>query len=225
LGVAIGIVAFMNFMVTELMRSGQRSERMRTELARSEERVSLSRDVHDLLGHSLTVVKLKSELAERLLETDPVRAKQELHEIGSITSEALAGVRATVTGLRRGNVNLELENARTSLEAAGHAVYIVGDASGVPPVVGPQLAWVLREITTNILRHAHATEVSISWGPSSLTVEDDGDGLGALQMPEAASSISAGNGIRGMRERMATVGGNLVLGESNLGGAKVEVVW
>lgn len=235
LGMAIAIVALMNFMVTELMRNGQRSECMRLELARAEERVTLSRDVHDLLGHSLTVVKLKSELAERLIETDPVRAKQELHEIGAITSEALAGVRATVTGLRRGEMSTELANARTSLEASGHTVKMLGDPSGITPALGVQLAWVIREITTNILRHAHASEVLISWGASSLTVEDDGDGLGAVPLRDDSKGVplgngndnrnESGNGIRGMRERLATVGAKLALSESSLGGAKVEVTW
>ncbi|MGY5319503.1 sensor histidine kinase [Neomicrococcus lactis] len=225
LGIAMALVFIVNLMVTQMMRAGQSAEHMRVELARAEERVKLSRDVHDLLGHSLTVVKLKSELAEKLLDAEPARAKKELHEIGEITAQALAGVRATVTGLRGASLSQELLNSQATLEAAGHAVTVSGDPVDVPPAVSVQLGWVIREVTTNILRHAHATEVLISWDVDSLTIEDDGDGWGSIRKDVSGSDAVEGNGLRGIRERLAAVDARLVLSESRFGGALVEVSW
>lgn len=172
------------------------AEELRLELATSEERETIARDVHDLLGHSLTVVKLKAELASRLIEQDPVAAQAELADIARLTGEAIAGVRGTVTGLRAGELGHQLDVSREALEAAGIEVRVEGSVTALSPAQSLPASWVLREATTNILRHARARRVRVHFEPGTLVVEDDGIGVGA----------KPGNGLRGMAERAAAAG-------------------
>lgn len=170
------------------------------DLALVAERERVARDVHDVLGHSLTVVSVKAELAERLLEADPARARAELVDIQSLTRQALAEVRATVAGLRVARLGDELAAAGAALEGAG----IEADLPTDPAVVDPRhrivLAWVLREAVTNVVRHSGARRCRVELGEDSLRVVDDGRGLGGS--PD-------GNGLSGARERVAAVGGTL----------------
>lgn len=175
------------------------ADRLRLELATSEERESLARDVHDLLGHSLTVVKLKAELAMRLIDKDPGAARAELEEITRLTGEAIAGVRGTVTGLRSSGLAEQLQASRSALESAGVAVTVSGDTAALSPAQSLPAGWVLREATTNVLRHAEARHVRISIEPGTVVIEDDGVGVRAR----------AGNGLRGMAERAAAAGATL----------------
>ncbi|MEX5237663.1 sensor histidine kinase [Kocuria arenosa] len=172
-----------------------------SELALVREREEVARDVHDILGHSLTVIALKTELAQRLLDREPERARAELDDVLRLSRESLAGVRSTVGRLRTPDFAEQVEAARTALAAAG----IEADVDGRPEsVTGPRrgvLAWALREAVTNVVRHSGATRCTVRWTPSGLTVADDGDGVLA---PE-------GNGLRGLRERVDRAGGTVTV--------------
>ena len=181
---------------------GEDYERMSRDLAIVEERERVARDVHDVLGHSLTVVTVKAELAERLVDLDPERAKEELAEIQALSRQALAEIRATVGGLRVARLGDELAAARTALAGAGIEAHVPEDPGVVDPRHRTVLAWVLREATTNVVRHSDADTCWVELATNRLTVRDDGRGLGGR--PE-------GNGIRGLRERVGAAGGRLSL--------------
>ncbi len=163
------------------------------------ERERVARDVHDVLGHSLTALSVKAELAARLIDVDPVRAKEELESIQATARHALAEVRSTVGGLRAGNLVAELATLPRVLDDAGIETTIVGTVDGTDPRHRALLAWVLRESVTNVVRHARAQSVRIELGPHGIAVTDDGRGCAGAE----------GNGLRGMRERVSAAGGSL----------------
>lgn len=179
------------------------------ELAAAAEREEIGRDVHDLLGHSLTVLTLKAEVAHRLVRRDPEAAEHELAEIVELSRSALADVRATVTRLRVPDLAGQLEASRTAFAAADIAAVFSGQASDVPLPQRELLAWALREGTTNVLRHASATHVRIGLAPGRVRVQDDGAGVAGHR---------PGNGLTGLRERVEAVGGALVLTSPAPGG-------
>jgi two-component system sensor histidine kinase DesK len=176
------------------------------------ERERVARDVHDVLGHSLTALSVKAELAARLIDLDPARAKEELESIQATARQALAEVRATVGGLRAGNLEAELAAAPRVLADAGVATRVEGSVADTDPRHRTLLAWVLRESVTNVVRHARARSVVIELGPGGIAVTDDGEGCAG---PE-------GNGLRGMRERVAGAGGSLSIAPASPG-TRVEV--
>ncbi len=194
----------------------QQRDVLENQLVITAERERVARDVHDVLGHSLTVVTVKAELAERLVDVDPAAAKAEIAAIRSLTREALSEVRATVSGLRVARLADELESARTALTDAG----IDADVPTDPAVVDPRhrivVAWVLREAITNVVRHSGAGRCEVSLGSSSLVVADDGVGPGG--------AAEAG-GLRGARERVRAAGGTLTVRPGETGGTRVEVHW
>lgn len=174
-------------------------------LAATAERERIGRDLHDLLGHTLSLVAVKSELARRLLERDPVAARREIAEVERVAREALAQVRSAVTGIRAACLAAELASARLLLESAGVTFEYRPPAQELPVEIETVLALALREAVTNIQRHAQAThaEVSVENGPGQtiLRVRDDGrGGIGAH-----------GNGLTGMRERIEALGGSLTI--------------
>ena len=181
---------------------GRQYESMSRELVLVAERERVARDVHDVLGHSLTVVTVKAELAERLVDIDPARARAELAEIQTLSRQALAEIRATVGGLRVARLGDELGSARRALEGAGIEAHVPDDPASVDPRHRTVLAWVLREATTNVVRHSDADTCWVELGSNGLVVRDDGRGLEGR--PE-------GNGIRGLRERVGAAGGTLLL--------------
>lgn len=185
------------------------------ELALHAERDRVARDVHDVLGHSLTVISVKAELAERLLDDDPQRSRAELADIQSLSRQALAEVRATVSGLRVARLDEELTDAQSALAGAGIDATLPRDASVVDPRHRIVLAWVLREAVTNVVRHSQATRCAVELGAAFLRVSDDGRGLG---------TSNPGNGLTGVRERVAAAGGTLALRADEGGrGSVVEV--
>lgn len=215
---AIQLGIFVLNMVTfALIQAGNRSERMQADLAVVSERERLARDVHDILGHTLTVVAVKAELAERLIDGDPERSRTEIADIRALVRGALADVRATVGGLRGNDLSTQLEAIRLTLGGAGVAVEVEGEHAGqVPDRLRDPLGWLVREAGTNVLRHARATRCRIRFAPGSLVIEDDGVGLG---------SSTAGNGLCGMSERMAEAGATFHVGVAALGGTRVEAGW
>ncbi|MDZ5661080.1 sensor histidine kinase [Nocardioides sp. S-58] len=194
---------------------GEREElahEARGEHALVAERERVARDVHDVLGHSLTALSVKAELAARLIDLDPDRAKQELESIQTTARQALAEVRATVGGLRAGNLEAELAAAPRVLADAGVTTQVVGAVADTDPRHRALLAWVLRESVTNVVRHARAGSVVIELGARGMSVTDDGAGCAGAE----------GNGLRGMRERVAGVGGTLSV-TATTPGTRVEV--
>jgi two-component system sensor histidine kinase DesK len=199
-----------------IINQRQMEHRALTEdLALVAERDRVARDVHDVIGHSLTVVTVKAELAERLVDADPDRAKAELAEIQSLTREALAEIRATVAGLRVARLADELASARRALAGAGIGAVLPDDPTVVDPRHRIVVAWVLREAVTNVVRHSGASRCVVELGSNLLRVTDDGTGVAGRR---------EGNGLRGARERVAAAGGTLTVGEGPEGrGTAVEV--
>ncbi len=193
----------------------RQSEDARAELALVAERDRVARDVHDVLGHSLTALSIKAELAARLIDVDPARARTELESLQETARQALAEVRSTVGGLRAANLEAELAAAPGVLADAGIQTRLVGTVADTDPRHRTLLAWVLRESVTNVVRHAGASTVSIELSRSGLVVADDGTGFGGTAGHD-------GNGLRGMRERVSAAGGTLRLSEAS--GTRVEVV-
>ena len=172
-------------------------------LAKVAERERIARDLHDVLGHTLSLITLKSELARKLVDRDPERAKLEMQDVENTSRAALADVREAIRGYRSDGFFAELSRARAALETAG----VTLQSSTVPLELSPAqefvLALVLREAVTNVVRHAEAQRCEVRLMKQDalcrLEIADDGCGCNA---PE-------GNGLRGMRERLQTIGGSL----------------
>ncbi len=204
------VIGATSILDAERGRANQRLVRADEEikrLATIAERERIARDLHDLLGHTLSVVVLKSELAARLVRVDPDRATEEVDDIQQISREALVEVRAAVSGYRARGIAAELDGARLALEAAGVEVEVQADPTDLLPEQESALAMALREAVTNVLRHADARRVTIRIGTVGgdvrLEVSDDGRG----------SAGPPGSGLTGMRERIAALGGSVVVGD------------
>ncbi|WP_019309564.1 sensor histidine kinase [Kocuria rhizophila] len=149
-------------------------ERLARELEVSRQREAVGRDVHDILGHTLTVITVKTQLAQRLVETDPRRAVAELDDVLALSREALTDVRSTVGKLRDLDLGVELVQARAALRAAGITPHL---PSSVPPLdaaTRSAFAWILREAVTNVVRHSGAAHCRVTVTSSSLRIADDG---------------------------------------------------
>ncbi|MDU1658748.1 MAG: sensor histidine kinase, partial [Stenotrophomonas maltophilia] len=173
-------------------------------LATTAERERIGRDLHDLLGHTLSLITLKLELARKLYDRDDARARQEIGEAEAIAREALAQVRSAVTGIRASDLAGELASARLLLECQQvHLQYT--PPPPMPVDVERGLALVLREAATNIVRHAQATRVQVDFmlEERQLVMQIRDDGRGGVQ--------AEGNGLCGMRERAMALGGQLSL--------------
>jgi two-component system, NarL family, sensor histidine kinase DesK len=202
----------------------------RAELARmavAEERLRISRDLHDLLGHSLSVIALKSELAGRTLESDPPRAAREIAELEAVARRSLAEVRQAVTGYRQPSLAAELAAARRMLASAGVDCRV--DAPGsydLPPEVDALLAWTVREGSTNIVRHSGARHagitVTVTGASASAELTDDGAGPPAGHGTATADG-GTGTGLAGLAERAGRLGGTLLAGAGRNGGFRVRV--
>src|SRR5215831_8560408 len=215
----------------------------RAELARmavAEERLRISRDLHDLLGHSLSVIALKSELAGRMIESDPQRAAREIGELEAVARRSLAEVRQTVTGYRQPNLAAELAAARRILASAGIDCRVDAPTSyDLPPEVDALLAWTVREASTNIVRHSGARRagitVRVTGTTASAELTDDGagpaargtPGHGATQALGTAGDLGApggpGSGLAGLAERAGRLGGTLLAGAGEHSGFRVRV--
>ncbi|MFF2507096.1 sensor histidine kinase [Streptomyces sp. NPDC058067] len=181
------------------------------------ERLRFSRDLHDLLGHTLSVIVVKSEAARRLAHRDLDAALTQVSDIESVGRQALTEIREAVTGYREGSLTTELDRARSALTAAG--IEPVVRQSGPPPAAQTEalLGWVVREAVTNVVRHSGAArcEISVDGGPERvrLRVHDNGRGA-AADPPEPGVG---GTGLRGLTERLAAAGGSLEAGPAPRG--------
>ena len=211
----VTLIAAVNTINTWLIARSVQTDRLRLELATSEEREAIARDVHDLIGHSLTVVRMKAELASKLIDRDPEAARAELDEIARLSAEAISGVRSTVTGLRTRDLDEQLSATRAVLDSAGIRLELRGEPAMLSPAQALTAAWILREATTNVLRHSLATRVLVTIAPGTLVVEDDGVGGGA-----------PGSGQRGMAERASAAGAVLHIERGGgTRGTRVELRW
>ena len=200
LGAALsGLTIIIARIALELQERRTAAER---ELTLVSQREALGRDVHDILGHSLTVLTLKAEVARRLIERDPAAASRELDEVITLSRGALADVRSTVTRLRSPDLASQVEATRTALSAARIHVDVTGSAQDIPERQRALMAWALREATTNVVRHARATNVTVHLAPGMLRVSDDGVGL---------AGDKPGNGLEGLRSRIEQEGGSLTM--------------
>jgi two-component system sensor histidine kinase DesK len=181
-------------------------------LAASAERERIARDLHDLLGHTLTLITVKAELAAKLAERDLAGAAREIRDVERISREALAQVREAVGGYRRSGLTGELANARVALTAANvKLAEKVEPPSRLSPAQDSVLAMVLREAVTNVIRHSDAQHCRIALENRDrqlhLLIEDDGRG----------GAIHEGNGLRGIRERLSEVSGQLRIDSGHTG--------
>lgn len=195
-GPGFGMVFILVSRITEHYES--RARTVEQQLQTVEERDRIARDVHDVLGHSLTVLSIKAQLARRLIETDQQRAQAELDEIEQLARDSLGQVRSTVTRLRAPQLPEELDVARSALHAGGIAADIQVEEEHSDSQL---LAWALRETVTNVLRHSQADRCLIRLAADRLLISDDGVGMAATE----------GNGLRGLRERAKREGGVVVV--------------
>jgi two-component system, NarL family, sensor histidine kinase DesK len=187
-------------------------------LAVAEERLRFARDLHDLLGHSLSVIVLKSELAGRLSDADPGRAAHEIRDVERVAREALREVREAVAGYRQRGLGQELESARATLDAAGIEARVHVASGGLPALVDSTLAWALREGVTNVIRHSRAAhaEVRVLRSDDHVALELLDDGVGC-------DGCGDGNGLRGLRERVGARDGTVAAGPRPEGGFRLAV--
>ncbi|HEX2917132.1 MAG TPA: sensor histidine kinase, partial [Edaphobacter sp.] len=194
-----------NLIAAQRIRANQKLSLAHEEieqLAKVAERERIARDLHDVLGHTLSVIVLKSELAGKLLQPNPERAQKEITEVEQIARTALAEVREAIRGYRSEGLVAELDRARATLDAAGVTLEYSSDTPKLLPAQETVLALIVREAVTNIVRHAHASHCRIRFeknaNRTALLVEDNGRG-GIRQ---------EGSGLRGMRERVESLGGD-----------------
>lgn len=191
-----------------------RHRRTAAELAVTQERLRFASDLHDIQGHHLQVISLKSELAERLLAIDPDAAREHLHETRLIAKQALEETRRLVAGYREVALDDELENAREVLAAAGARCELRVGELPADAATRSVLASVVREATTNILRHSAATHVRIALATSgdAVTLEIENDAVTPdIDGSDAAGRVP-GSGLAGLRERLTSIGGRLDAG-------------
>ncbi|MEU5992584.1 sensor histidine kinase [Spirillospora sp. NPDC047418] len=211
-----GFVVFINRYQRRMWDLHQETYAARDVLARlavTEERLRFSRDLHDLLGHSLSLIAVKSELAIRMAGTDPARAGAEMADVQRAAREALREVRAAVSGYRAVELDAELAGVRAVLEAAGVRCEI-GDPPGtLPSEVRAVLAWVIREGATNVIKHSEARHcaISITLYGGSVVLEMRNDGV-------RAGDATDGSGLTGLAERVAVLGGEITAGRHGRGG-------
>jgi two-component system sensor histidine kinase DesK len=224
-----GLIAFETLTIgvamagmTGIIRMNRELREAREEISRlavTEERLRFARDLHDLLGHSLSVIVLKAELASKMASRAPERTEAEVQDIERVARDALREVREAVAGYRQPSLSQELANARTTLAAAGIEVRVEVAAGAFPTTVDSTLAWAAREAATNVIRHSQARHVAFRLGRDDgevwLDVTDDGQG--------GAEPSGTGTGLRGLGERVQAQGGALEFGPRAEGGFQVAV--
>jgi two-component system sensor histidine kinase DesK len=191
----------------------------RAELAQAavaEERLRFSRDLHELLGHTLTLIVVKAQVVRRLAGSDPAAAAAAGGDIEQIGRQALVEVREAVTGYRERAFADELDGARSALSGAGIDVTIETAGTPLPAIVDSVFGWAVREGTTNVIRHSGARHCVIAvhraGDEATLEIRDDGAG---------GTPNGAGNGLRGLRERLAAAGGTLAAASVPDGGFRL----
>ncbi|KAB2343071.1 sensor histidine kinase [Actinomadura rudentiformis] len=221
LAVSCAVVVFINryqMRMWDLHQEAHASRQAQARLAVTEERLRFSRDLHDLLGHSLSLIAVKSELAMRMAEADPARARAEMADVRTAARGALREVRAAVRGYRAVELDAELAGVRAVLEAAGVRCE-TAPPPDLPPEIRSVLAWVIREGATNVIKHSEARHcrISLALYGESVVLEMSNDGV---RSPRG----DAGSGLTGLTERVRVVGGELTAGRDGRDGFLLRVV-
>jgi two-component system sensor histidine kinase DesK len=225
LGVSVLAAAFVGFGFITLVRSNAALRMAREEVARlaaEQERLRIARDMHDLLGHTLTTVTVKAQLARRLVYRDPGRAETELADVERLARQSLADVRAVVAGYREVSLAVELATAKEVLAAAGMSVQMPQAVDAVPGELRELFGWAVREGVTNAVRHSRASQVRITVDERAVEVVDDG--TGSRPDPTAAAAPGRpGTGLSGLAERAARLGGRVEAGPVDGHGYRLRV--
>lgn len=216
----LAFVAFVLTGINQLSRTVAELRAARDEIATlsvAAERARVSRDLHDVLGHSLTTITVKTGLARRVLESGAgdARALAEVRDAERLSRETLDEIRATVSGYRRPSLTAELAGARSALRGAGITARLPSTADDVRQDLREPFAHVLREGVTNVVRHSGATQCEVRLTSTSIEVRDDGGGLGADARPVP------GNGLTGLAERLNAAGARLEAGPLPGGGFRL----
>jgi two-component system, NarL family, sensor histidine kinase DesK len=222
LGFAIALAAIAMWGVTGMIERNielQRAQATIAELAVQTERTRFARDLHDILGHSLTVLTVKAELAGRLVTIEPARAEREIGEVEALARQALADVRAAVAGYREVSLAGELASARAGLEAADIDADLPGTVDDVPAERREVLAWAIREGVTNVVRHSGARHAWVRLDRNGVEIADDGAGP-----PDGGTDVGV-HGLVGLRERAGAAGARVVVARRDGGGFLLTVTW
>jgi len=217
----IVIISLAMFSFFALVRANHDLTEARSEvvrLAAENERTRIARDLHDLLGHSLTTITVKAGLARRLAATDPERSVAEIAAVEELSRQSLADVRAVVSNYREVTLASELAAGRELLRAAGIEAQLPRATDTVARSHQALFGWVVREGLTNVVRHAHATQCCVTIGPHSLDIVDNGVGGDA-----SAGRGPAGSGLSGLRERVQAAGGTIDAGSVPPAGWRLHV--
>lgn len=206
--VLVPMIGFLQIYESERERSRAKLELANEEiehLATIAERERIARDLHDLLGHTLSVITLKSELASKLIDKDVLKAKAEMQEVERISRETLAEVRSAVSGYRQKGFMAELATAKLALESAGVSFAFKGMTDSLTVLQESTLSLVVREAVTNIIRHANASRcfIELKEDPEALELEISDNGVGMQRI--------MGNGLSGIHERVTLLGGRFEL--------------
>jgi two-component system, NarL family, sensor histidine kinase DesK len=200
---------------------GSRTAHARLSVA--EERLRFARDMHDVLGRNLSLIAVESELAGQLARRGDEEAAEHMLEVRRVAHESLREMRAVISGYRTTDLDTELAGARAVLHSAGVSCRIIGDAAGLPPGVQAAVGWVVREGTTNVIRHSNATvctiELTVLNSPGAarlVTLRMDNDGVHALD------AAPGGTGLLGLGERLAGLGGSITTRRARGGRFQLE---
>jgi two-component system sensor histidine kinase DesK len=222
LGIGLLVLLMRDLRVRNEELTGARAELARLAVARERER--FARDLHDLLGHTLSVIALKAELAGRVLPERPDEAAREIAEVEDVARKALSEVREAVSGYRQPTLDGELAGARLALSTAGIDVDVDRDDVTLDPAVEAVLSWAVREGATNVIRHSGATHCSLrvrtTLTDASAEIVDDGVGGSALN---GDGDGGGGNGLRGLAERARALRGSVESGPMATGGFRLAV--
>jgi two-component system sensor histidine kinase DesK len=219
IGILVGFFTSQARRQYDMFEALQESRRERARLAVADERDRIARDLHDLVGHSLSVIAVKTELARRLVKMDPVKAEKELADIDTVVRRALSEVRQAVTNYRQPTLAGELASARRAAASAGIDCRVESpDSWSLPAPVDGALAWTVREGVTNVLRHSRASHCTIKLSlvdcVAEVAITDDGVG---------PSTSRQGNGLTGLAERAEALGGSMTSGPSGTSGFCIRV--
>jgi two-component system sensor histidine kinase DesK len=201
-----GIVALMTGVIRFIDDRQQQFQDLQDQYVVANERERIARDLHDLLGQSLTAIALKAQVAERMMEVDPEAAVEELQAIQALSRRTTKEVRDAVGVLQARDLVAELAAAREVLAAAGISLTEVGAVASVEPACQQPFAWALREAITNVARHSGARACVVTFEARRIVVDDDGVGHG---------SARPGNGLRGLSARIAERGGTVTVSDAS----------
>ncbi|MEU6739158.1 sensor histidine kinase [Streptosporangium sandarakinum] len=196
----------------QVVKAAEEGKEARARLAVTEERLRFSRDLHDLVGHSLSAIAVKSEVAVKLSQADTRRATAEMEEVRALAREALKEIRAAVRGYRTVDLDAELRSMVAVLEAGGVRCVLVTPPEPLPEELGALLAWLVREGTTNVLRHSSATRCRIA-----IVLRDDAAVLEMTNDGVTGRTGRGGTGLLGLSERVGATGGVLTAGAAGPG--------